>query len=175
MANVGILHVHSNLSYDGRNTLAEIAFLDRPFAGFQQASSYRLRQAEDEEGTVLERMLPRSLLAPPGIPDFFTRERMLSAGECILEGRAWSGHAPVARVDLSTDGGESWAEAELEPAGERWAWRGWRFAWQAEPGRHVLCSRARDEDGNEQPLEPAWNLGGYANNAVQTVPVTVSG
>src|SRR5439155_15069615 len=91
--------------------LSEIAFLDRPFDGFQQASSYRLRQAEDEEGTALERMLPRSLLAPPGIPDFFTRERMLSAGECILEGRAWSGHAPVARVDVSTDGGESWAEA----------------------------------------------------------------
>lgn len=39
---------------------------------------------------------------------------------------------------------------------------------------HVLCSRARDEAGNEQPLEPAWNLGGYANNAVQTVRVTVT-
>jgi hypothetical protein len=39
----------------------------------------------------------------------------------------------------------------------------------------VLCSRTRDEAGNEQPLEPAWNLGGYANNSVQRVPVTVTG
>ena len=51
----------------------------------------------------------------------------------------------------------------------------WSFRWDAEPGREVLCSRARDEAGNEQPLEPAWNLGGYANNSVQRVPVTVSG
>jgi hypothetical protein len=27
--------------------------------------------------------------------------------------------------------------------------------------------------GNVQPLEPVWNVGGYANNAVQRVPVTV--
>jgi hypothetical protein len=38
----------------------------------------------------------------------------------------------------------------------------------------VLCSCARDEAGNEQPVEPPWNLGGYANNAVQTVRVTVT-
>ncbi len=84
------------------------------------------------------------------------------------------GLAPVAAVEVSTDGGESWAAAELDPEEGRWAWRGWRFRWQAEPGEYVLCSRARDEAGNEQPLEPLWNLGGYANNAVQTVKVTVS-
>jgi hypothetical protein len=37
----------------------------------------------------------------------------------------------------------------------------------------VLCCRARDEAGNEQPLEPPWNVGGYANNAVQRVDVEV--
>jgi hypothetical protein len=37
----------------------------------------------------------------------------------------------------------------------------------------VLACRARDADGNEQPLEPAWNVGGYANNAVQRVAVSV--
>ena len=49
----------------------------------------------------------------------------------------------------------------------RWAWRGWRFAWDAEPGAHEVCCRARDAAGNEQPPEPPWNLGGYGNNAVQ--------
>jgi hypothetical protein len=81
----------------------------------------------------------------------------------------------VERVEVSTDGGTTWADGELESAEHRWAWRGWRYLWQAQPGRHFLCSRARDEAGNEQPLEPAWNLGGYANNAVQTVVVTVTG
>jgi sulfane dehydrogenase subunit SoxC len=155
--------------------LASIEVLDRPFDGYQQASAYRLRQAEDEDGAPLDRMLPRSLLLPPGIPDFHTRERLLEPRAHLLEGRAWSGRAPVERVDVSTDGGGTWAQAELEPVEERWAWRGWRFRWQAEPGRHLLSSRARDEAGNEQPLEPVWNLGGYANNAVQTVVVTVTG
>jgi sulfane dehydrogenase subunit SoxC len=155
--------------------LASIELLDRPFDGYQQAWAYHLRQEEDERGEPLERMLPRSLIVPPGIPDFHTRERMLEPGEHVLEGRAWSGRAPVAHVEVSADGGGTWAEAALEPAEHRWAWRGWRFRWQAEPGRHLLCSRARDEAGNEQPLEPPWNLGGYANNAVQTVAVTVTG
>ena len=41
------------------------------------------------------------------------------------------------------------------------------------PGRYELCCRARDEAGNEQPGEPAWNVGGYANNAVQRIVVNV--
>jgi hypothetical protein len=155
--------------------LDSIEVLDRPFDGYQQASAYRLRRSEDEDGVALERMLPRSLIVPPGIPDFHTRERSLDPGEQLLEGRAWSGDAPLERVEVSTDGGTTWAQAELEPAEHRWAWRGWRFRWHAEAGRHVLCSRARDAAGNEQPLEPAWNLGGYANNAIQTVVVNVTG
>jgi DMSO/TMAO reductase YedYZ molybdopterin-dependent catalytic subunit len=154
--------------------LARIEFLEQPFGGYQNAMGYRLRQTEDEEGEPLSRMQPRSLLVPPGIPEFLTRDRTVAAGEVVLEGRAWSGLAPIASVDVSVDGGSSWAPAELEPAGERWAWRGWSFTWDAEPGDYVLCSRARDEDGYEQPLEPPWNLGGYANNSVQTVRTTVT-
>jgi sulfane dehydrogenase subunit SoxC len=155
--------------------LSRIEFLDRRFDGYQNAMGYRLRQSEDEEGEPLSRMQPRSLLVPPGIPEFLTRDRTVAAGEVLLEGRAWSGLAPVESVEVSVDGGSTWAPAELEPEGERWAWRGWSFRWDAEPGEHVVCSRARDVAGNEQPLEPPWNLGGYANNALQTVRVTVSG
>jgi DMSO/TMAO reductase YedYZ molybdopterin-dependent catalytic subunit len=153
--------------------LERIELVDTPFAGYQNSWSYRLRQAEDEEGEPLDRMQPRSLMAPPGIPEFMTRDRTVAAGEVVLEGRAWSGHAPVETVEVSTDGGETWARAELEPEGEPWAWRGWSYGWNAEPGEHVLCCRARDAAGNEQPHEPPWNLGGYANNSVQAVRVTV--
>ena len=154
--------------------LSRIEFLAEPFAGYQQSWSYRVRQSEDEAGEPLQRMQPRSLLVPPGIPEFMTRERTVAAGEVLVEGRAWSGLAPIASVEVSDDGGSTWAAAELEPAGEPWAWRGFTYRWDAQPGEHVLCSRARDEAGNEQPVEPPWNLGGYANNAVQTVRVTVT-
>jgi DMSO/TMAO reductase YedYZ molybdopterin-dependent catalytic subunit len=154
--------------------LSRIEFLDQPFGGYQNRQGYRLRQTEEDEGVPLDRMQPRSLLVPPGIPEFFSRDRTVEGGEVALEGRAWSGLAPVTSVEVSDDGGTTWADAELEPAGERWAWRGWSFRWDAQPGERVLCSRARDEAGNEQPVEMPWNLGGYANNAVQTVRVTVT-
>jgi DMSO/TMAO reductase YedYZ molybdopterin-dependent catalytic subunit len=154
--------------------LTRITAVDRPFEGYQQSHSYRLRQVEDEPGEPLSRMLPRSLLAPPGFPEFPSRERTVRPGPCLLEGRAWSGLGEIASVQVSTDGGATWAPAELEDdVGSPWAWRRWTFEWDATAGEHELCSRARDEAGNEQPLEPPWNLGGYANNAVQRVPVAV--
>jgi sulfane dehydrogenase subunit SoxC len=156
--------------------LARIDLLTEPFSGYQQATAYRFRQEESEEGEPVERMVPRSLMIPPGRPDFLTRERTVDAGPCTLSGRAWSGSAPVAAVDLSTDGGETWDEAELGTAPQSpWEWRGWSYRWDAQPCAYVLCVRARDEAGGEQPLDPPWNLGGYANNAVQRVRVTVSG
>jgi len=153
--------------------LARIDVLTEPFSGYQQVAAYRFRQQEDEEGEPVRRMVPRALMAPPGRPDFLTRERTLEAGLHTLVGKAWSGSAPVAAVDVSTDGGGEWTQADLGPEPEsRWMWRSWSYAWDARPGTYTLCARARDETGNTQPLDPAWNVGGYANNAVQRVPVT---
>jgi DMSO/TMAO reductase YedYZ molybdopterin-dependent catalytic subunit len=154
--------------------LARISLLDAPFDGYQMRHSYRVRLDEDEPGDPITRIAPRSLVIPPGIPEFTSRARVVEAGTCELSGRAWSGESEVVAVDVSTDGGETWAPAELgEPTLGRWAWRSWRYAWEAEPGEHELCCRARDAAGNEQPLEPPWNVGGYKNNAVQRVAVTV--
>jgi DMSO/TMAO reductase YedYZ molybdopterin-dependent catalytic subunit len=154
--------------------LTRITVTDEPFGGYQQAHAYRLRRNEDDEGEPLDRIRPRALMVPPGLPEFPTRERTLRAGACLLEGRAWSGWAPIAAVEVSTDGGASWAEAELETASaSRFAWRGWRFEWEAAAGEHELCCRARDEAGNVQPDEAEWNVGGYVNNGIQRVPVSV--
>ena len=150
--------------------------VDEPFDGYQMRHSYRLREEDDDEGMPLTRMRPRSLLVPPGIPEFLSRRRIVAAGRCELRGRAWSGIADISGVEVSTDDGESWSDAEVERDGlGRWAWRAWRLEWDARPGEFVLCSRARDAAGNVQPLEPSWNVGGYANNAVQRVAVTVTG
>jgi DMSO/TMAO reductase YedYZ molybdopterin-dependent catalytic subunit len=151
--------------------LARITLLEQPFEGYQNAVAYRMYDADGEPGDPLTRMLPRSLMAPPGVPDFMTRERHLESGPVALTGRAWSGYGAIERVEVSTDAGASFADAQLdEPLGEA-AWHGWRFEWDAPPGEHVLCSRATDAAGNVQPLEPPWNLKGYANNAVERIPV----
>ncbi len=153
--------------------LERITVLDSPFEGYQQARGYRFRQKPDEPGVPVSRMLPRSLMVPPGIPDFATRARNLASGPCTIRGRAWSGLGPIEGVEVSDDGGASWNGAELGPQSSRWAWRSWQWEWEVESGTYELCCRARDGAGNVQPLEPAWNLGGYANNEVQRVPVVV--
>jgi DMSO/TMAO reductase YedYZ molybdopterin-dependent catalytic subunit len=155
--------------------LTRITLLDAPFTGYQQARGYRLRQTDDESGEPLSRILPRALMIPPGIPDFMTRERTMPLAPARIEGRAWSGSAPISAVDCSTDDGTTWEPARLEPATlGPWAWRGWSFDWIPQrPGRYVVSCRARDEAGNEQPSEQVWNVGGYANNQIQRVSVTV--
>ena len=155
--------------------LSRITLLEEPFDGYQMRHSYRVRFDEDEPGDPISRIAPRSLMIPPGIPEFLSRSRVVEAGRCELRGRAWSGAADLAGVDVSTDGGATWEVAELGDVSlGRWAWRAWRFVWDAEPGERELCCRARDVAGNEQPLDPPWNVGGYKNNAVQRVAVTVT-
>ena len=155
--------------------VSRITVLDEPFTGYQNARGYRLRQDTDEQGVPVSRMAVRALMVPPGIPDFATRRRFADRTEHVLEGRAWSGAGTIEAVDVSTDGGATWEPAELEPAVDPHAWRRWTFDWRPQAaGDHELCCRATDAAGNRQPLESPWNLGGYANNAVQRVDVTVT-
>lgn len=155
--------------------LASITVVDEPFRGWQQDVAYHIRSSEEEQGQPVTRMLPRSLMIPPGIPDFLSRVRHLEAGPCELVGRAWSGWAPIERVEVSTDGGQSWNEATLAESPPKYAWRGWTYLWDAEPGEHELACRATDGAGNTQPPAAAWNYDGFCNNAVQRVRVVVSG
>jgi sulfane dehydrogenase subunit SoxC len=155
--------------------LRRITVLDTPFVGYQQAEGYRIRQSADEPGEPVTRIVPRALMMPPGIPDFMTRRRFVAPGTHRLEGRAWSGWGEVTRVEVSVTGGERWDDAELGDAVGRHAWRAWSYSWVgAEPGDYQLACRAWDSAGNAQPAEPEWNLGGYANNAVQRIAVTVT-
>jgi sulfane dehydrogenase subunit SoxC len=155
--------------------LSRITVLDRPFEGYQNAWSYRLRQATEDVGEPVSRMRPRALMVPPGIPVFATRERQAGLGPHTITGRAWSGRGTVERVELSDDGGATWQDAALGPQASRWAWRAWSCEWSpAGEGDYELCCRATDSTGETQPLEAPWNLHGFANNEVQRVPVTVT-
>src|SRR5215212_7493158 len=154
--------------------LSRIDVLTEPFTGFQNATAYRLKVEPHEGGEPVTRIRPRSLLAPPGWPDFMTRQRYVRSGPVTLTGLAWSGRAPVTHVDVSTDGGLTWEPATLAPpdAEHPFAWRAWTFEWKAQPGTVELLTRATDEVGT-QPVEAEWNRQGMANNLVQRVPVTV--
>jgi DMSO/TMAO reductase YedYZ molybdopterin-dependent catalytic subunit len=154
--------------------LTRITVLEEPFTGFQNSVAYRMYDENGEPGEPVTRMLPRSLMVPPGVPDFMTRKRHLEPGPTTVSGRAWSGLGSIDRVEVSTDGGATFDPAVLDPALAPSAWRGWSFSWDATPGEYVLSSRATDSSGHSQPLDPLWNLKGYANNAVERIPVQVA-
>jgi sulfane dehydrogenase subunit SoxC len=156
--------------------LRSITAIAEPFEGVQQTVLYRYRRSEDDPGTPVTRKRPRALMAPPGIPEFLSRIRHVPAGPCAIVGRAWSGGAPIRRVELSADGGRTWTDARLDEPGGRHGWTEWSCPWEAsEPGDYELRVRATDANGDTQPLDAAdvWNVGGYGVNAAQRVRVRV--
>ncbi len=97
----------------------------------------------------------------------------LTAGPHLLRGIAIASQ-PLARVELSLDGGESWQEAGLSGAG-RWSWRFWEAEVDLAPGDYELVARARDQAGNTQPptVEEIWNFKGYMTNHWQRRHVSI--
>jgi sulfane dehydrogenase subunit SoxC len=97
-----------------------------------------------------------------------------------ISGLAWSGAGRVARVEVSADGGASWADAELlEPVISHSLAR-FRLAWRWSGAAASLLSRATDEDGHVQPLRAKWLSRYGANqryhyNAVQRWNVRADG
>lgn len=98
----------------------------------------------------------------------------LSAGPLRVAGYAIDTE-PVAAVELSVDGGQTWQEAALLGEPQRWSWAFWEQAVELPAGRHELVVRAWDRAGNTQPaaLAEIWNFKGYLNNSWQRVSVDV--
>jgi len=151
--------------------LESIEVVTTPFTGYQQQVAYRYQDSADDAGIPVSRIRVRSLMVPPGVPDFFTRNRTLAPGPVLLQGRAWSGEGAVTGVEVGIDG--TWLPAQLDKPAGGFAWRKWTLPWVADPGVHILSCRATDATGATQPLEQNWNYQGMGNNMVQQVSVTV--
>jgi DMSO/TMAO reductase YedYZ molybdopterin-dependent catalytic subunit len=151
--------------------LRDIEVIDARFDGYQQARSYHFLREPDGRGEPCTLMRVNSVMAPPGMREFYTGERLVQAGRVEITGRAWSGCGAIARVELRVD--DEWREAHVDAAHGGFAWQSWRATWQAIPGEHELACRATDVTGNLQPLEPPWDLSGFGNNGVHRIHVTV--
>jgi hypothetical protein len=93
----------------------------------------------------------------------------------VLRGRAWSGEAAVAGVELSTDGGSTWRRARLVGDNRPSCWTGWELEVVLDrPGEHVLITRATDTDGRTQPEVAPDNDQGYLFAAALRQPVAVT-
>jgi DMSO/TMAO reductase YedYZ molybdopterin-dependent catalytic subunit len=152
--------------------LDRIEVLDSPFQGHQQVGTYVYKENADDPGVPVTHMRVKSLMVPPGIPDWYTRHRLVPPGPVTVFGRAWSGNGvPVTRVELGVDG--HWQEAALGPIDSKYAWRSWQAEWAATEGEHEIACRATDANGDTQPLEERWDRSGFGNNMVHRIGVTV--
>ena len=153
--------------------LTRITAVREPFEGFQQLA-YRYRQEPEDDGDT--RHADGSPLAHdparhPGLPDAephrgrrtprAARTRVVGVGP-DRAGRGERGR----RLDLG--GPRSSAMRSRPTRGVPGPSTGMR-----DPASSSSAAGPRTTAGNEQPLEPSWNLGGFSNNAVQRVSVEV--
>lgn len=76
--------------------------------------------------------------------------------ETWIAGIAWAGARGVSRVEVSTDGGESWAEAQVKEPIVPSSWRLWAYRWTPErEGRGTVLCRATDGEGTVQTARVA--------------------
>ena len=83
-----------------------------------------------------------------------------------IRGHAWAGNGDVKVVHVSIDFGQTWSEAKLDAAANKFAWQRWRAqVTLPEAGYYEAWVRATDMNGISQPaVVPGWNPRGYGNN-----------
>ncbi len=91
-------------------------------------------------------MDPKSLITAPS-PGM----KLPGAGLYQITGLAWSGHGKVAKVEVSADGGKSWADSALQEPVLKHCFTRFRIPWRWQGHEAVLQSRVTDEAGNVQP------------------------
>src|SRR5260370_36163116 len=91
-------------------------------------------------------------------------ERLAPNQAYTIAGASWAGEAEIAKVAGSTDGGLTWAGAEVVDSVQRYAWRRWKFDWTTpkKPGQYTLVARAQDAQGRAQPDQHDPSYGSYA-------------
>ncbi|TDJ32487.1 MAG: sulfite dehydrogenase [Gammaproteobacteria bacterium] len=139
--------------------LRTIKVMDQPAMTKDETSKY---SDLNEEG------IARLFTFPMGVKSLITSPShgftMGPAGLYQVSGIAWSGSGKIRRVEVSADGGGSWADAALDEHVLPKCLTRFRSAWRWDGGPAVIMSRATDDAGNVQPTRSAV-LQGRANGA----------
>jgi len=149
--------------------LTEIEFTGTPFEGFFQTNRYvyEVRHGETTVREPVRLQKVRSIIIEP------SGDHDLTVGDLIIRGVAWSGAAPIEKVEVSIAEGP-WQTASLIGERRRHSWQWWELATRiGSPGQTTLRARATDLAGRTQPERPDWNRLGYGGNAIQVVRLLV--
>lgn len=151
--------------------LSRIEVVKEPFRGYFQTKKYTVkRRAGGNTSTIpVQAMAVKSAIVRPQ-PD-----GSLQPGTHRIFGVAWAGEDKIQRVEVSTDGGDSWSDAELLGPHAPYSWTLWEYLWQVvNPGRYALLTRATSSRGEIQPPEHDSLNGGYMINFSRPIELLVS-
>jgi sulfane dehydrogenase subunit SoxC len=90
-------------------------------------------------------------------------QKLPRRGRYEISGLAWSGAGKIAKVEVSTDDGKTWKNAELQDPILPRAFTRFRLPWEWDGRAAVLQSRATDEIGNVQPSMQEMEKNWFAN------------
>jgi DMSO/TMAO reductase YedYZ molybdopterin-dependent catalytic subunit len=160
----------------GHYAMASVKWLTRihavrePFQGYWQTSDYAYWDSMDgiPVRRALGEMKLKSEIARPHVYETLAPNRVYP-----VSGAAWAGETDVTEVAVSTNGGQTWAEAEFVDPVRRHAWRRWKFDWLTPKvaGQYTLLARATDTGGVLQPDKHDENYGSYVIN--HSLPIEV--
>ena len=159
--------------------LNDIEVLDAPDDNYWMKTAYLIpdtphasvKPGETGFPTVpINRMVPRSFFT--NVADATT----LKAGATVpVRGIAFGGDSGVARVEVSSDGGDSWLATDLGHDEGTYSFRQWSTKITApQSGALPLLVRCTNTNGEIQPSEANWNGGGFMRNAIERVQLTVA-
>jgi len=126
--------------------LRSLKVTDQPAMSKDETSKYSDLQSDGQARLFTFPMSVKSVITSPspgltlGTPGFYQ-----------INGLAWSGAGRIRRVEVSADGGKSWADAELDTHVLPKCATRFRAAWRYSGAPGVLMSRATDETGAQQP------------------------
>jgi DMSO/TMAO reductase YedYZ molybdopterin-dependent catalytic subunit len=153
--------------------LTGIRAVREPFHGYWQTSDYAYWASMDGKPVrrALGEMQLKSEIARPRVYETVAPNRIYT-----VFGAAWAGETDVTEIAVSTDGGQTWAEAEFLDPVRRHAWRRWKFDWLTpkQPGQYTLLARAKDAGGRVQPDKHDQNYGVYVINHPLPIEVFVA-
>jgi DMSO/TMAO reductase YedYZ molybdopterin-dependent catalytic subunit len=150
--------------------LTHIRVIEEQFQGYWQTADYAYW--DEVDGIAVRRPLSdlklKSEIARPRTLEVVPRGQLYR-----VHGAAWCGVSDVVTVDLTTDGGRTWATTNFLDPIQPYAWRRWSYDWKTpeRPGRYTLMSRAKNAAGESQSDQPDPRYHSYVIH--HTLPIEV--
>jgi sulfane dehydrogenase subunit SoxC len=155
--------------------LRRITVVDRPYMTRMESTGHASLMPDGKARQFNFVMEAKSVITFPS-----GGQQLPGPGFYEIRGLAWSGRGLVRRVEVSTDGGKTWRDANLQEPVLRFAHTRFRLDWQWDGHEAVLQSRCTDDTGYVQPtLAELVRVRGlnfiYFNNAIQSWKVAANG